>query len=389
MNCWHFGTILLVGSLFLGGTSILAEQHRATYLGHPATRFAPPLKTKDDLRARFLDAQLRKDMAIVLRQWGWQGDLSDFYRAGLTAEIREAPIPVGSTMPFMSSRKDGRPICLRNVLWAGEKPAPAYAFQFNSTGRRYRCVTPKACSNFFVVDLGPEPNPTLAMICSVPEEVLAARPVQVCLELTNPSEAIEPMTTVSLTIPERATFVRTTGDGAASDGRVIWRIPNLRPTASVQLCAMFAVREPCSLAFNAVASGQKARTVETTCATRVLGVPAILLELIDIEDPVQVGREVTYQVNVTNQGTAPGTNIRVVCKLPPSEEFVSGSGVTPVQAEAGVITAGILAELAPKAVASWQVLVKATRAADARFKVELSSDQFQRPIEEEESTELY
>ena len=61
-------------------------------------------------------------------------------------------------MPFMSSREAGKAICLRNVTWAGKEPIHAYAFTFASNGRLYRCITPKPCSNFFVVDLGPEPK---------------------------------------------------------------------------------------------------------------------------------------------------------------------------------------------------------------------------------------
>jgi hypothetical protein len=45
--------------------------------------------------------------------------------------------------------------------------------------------------------------------------------------------------------------------------------------------------------------------------------------------------------------------------------------------------------VAPKAVASWRVVVKALEAADARFKVELRSDQFESPIHEDESTQQY
>jgi uncharacterized repeat protein (TIGR01451 family) len=118
-------------------------------------------------------------------------------------------------------------------------------------------------------------------------------------------------------------------------------------------------------------------------------VPAILLELVDIEDPVEVGNQVTYDIRVTNQGSAPGTNVRIICHLPPSEEFVSGSGVTSVNADATGVRTEALPVLAPKAQASWRVVVKAIQPADARFKLELTSDQFQRPIEEEESTELY
>lgn len=369
--------------------SAQAEQHRATHLGHPATRFAAPLVTPDDLRTRFLDQELKPDFVSVLRQWGWQGDVSDLFRAALTAEISDVKIPVGSTMLFMSSRKDGKAICLRNVLWAGKLPAPAYAFEFTSKGRLYRCVTPKACSNFFLEDLGVEPAPALAVECFAPRQVLAGRPIRVCLNLSNSGGSPEPNATVILVVPDGATVARATHGGVAEEGQVTWTVADLKPKARVELCAMIAAREPRSLSFTASVTGKKAPPAETACSTTVSGVPAILLELIDLEDPLEVGQLVTYQINVTNQGSAPGTNVRIVCKLPASQEFISGDGDTPIQATSGIITAGVLSTLPPKTVASWRVVVKAIQAADARFKVELSSDQFVLPIREEESTELY
>ena len=32
---------------------------------------------------------------------------------------REVSLPVGTRMPFMSSRKDGKPVALMDVLWDG------------------------------------------------------------------------------------------------------------------------------------------------------------------------------------------------------------------------------------------------------------------------------
>ena len=82
-----------------------AEEHHATSLGNPATRFAPPLKTPADLRARFADPVLKPDFASVLRQWRWVGDPEDLHRAAATAEIREHEIPVDGVMPFMRSEE--------------------------------------------------------------------------------------------------------------------------------------------------------------------------------------------------------------------------------------------------------------------------------------------
>ena len=45
--------------------------------------------------------------------------------------------------------------------------------------------------------------------------------------------------------------------------------------------------------------------------------------------------------------------------------------------------------LAPKAAASWRVVVKALKADDARFKVELRSVEFEQPVYEDESTRQY
>lgn len=256
---------------------VRAAEHYATRLGNPATRFAPPLNTVEDLRLLFRNERLKPDMASILEQAGWQGSLDDLLRAAATAEIADANIPVGTTMPFMASREDGKPVCLHKVLWMGKEPAPAYAFDFSSNKRRYRCVTPKACSNFFVEDFG----------------------------------AIK--------------FV----------------------------------------------------------------IPAILLEVVDLEDPVEVGKEVTYVIKVTNQGTTSGTNIRIVCTLPACQSFVSGTGATTVQAQDNTVTMAALPTLAPKAVASWRVVVKATQAADARIKVGLSSDQIQQPVVHHEATQQY
>ena len=102
-----------------------------------------------------------------------------------------------------------------------------------------------------------------------------------------------------------------------------------------------------------------------------------------------MGKEVTYEIRVTNQGSAQATNVRLVCHIPPSEEYVSSSGATPVQGTPRLLTTDSLPNLAPKAVASWRVVVKAIQPDDARFKVQLTSDQFTLPIDEAESTEIY
>jgi hypothetical protein len=79
----------------------------------------------------------------------------------------------------------------------------------------------------------------------------------------------------------------------------------------------------------------------------------------------------------------------LVCTLAESQEFVSGSGATAVQAQGRVVSTEPLPALEPKAQVSWRVVAKALSPDDCRFKVEMTSDQLQRPVEETEASRQF
>ncbi len=402
-------------------------------------------------------------------------------------------IAIGETMPFMSSRKNGRPITLRNVLWAGDEPAPAYAFHFYSKGRRWRCITPKACSNFFVVDEGPLPpqlqlslaiarmasicdpielslvvgnpgmvlitnavvsvelpeglvlpdgtrewrfesgslnsgegrrfvhrvnarkdgvfevqavaatggltavasagvtigRPVIALDCAVPGAAPMGRPVELCLSVRNAGNVPEPMVRVEFPIPDGVQAVPEGDDAVVQGGVISWELPEFVPGRQRNLCVRLLKTQAGSVPLVARAVSICSTTVETHCEARFSGIPAILLEVVDTEDPVEVGGEVTYIIKVTNQGSAPGTNIRVNCVLPPSQSFISGSGSSAVKGDARSVTMDVLPVLGARAVATWTLKIRAVSAGDSRFLTFLSSDQFSEPIREEEPTQQY
>lgn len=363
-----------------------AAQHRATRLGNPATRFAPPLATPEDLRARFADPNLRPDIVSILNQTRWQGDVDDLFRAAASAPVSEIQLPTGTRMPYMSFRERGKPVALIDVLWAGKEPVPTYAFTFTSKGRFYRCVTPRPCSNFYLEDWG---APTLALDCTAPAEVPVGRPAEVCLLLRNTGDAPEPASVLSLPIPSGATLVHTTPDAVTVGTNLLWRAPRLPAQSTQQYCAVFTLPVPGSLRFTATAAGTVAQPGHTSCETRVIGIPAILIDAIDLEDPVEAGKEVTYEIKITNQGSIACSNLRVVCSLPENEQFISGSGPTQVTGDGSTVTTEPLPSFPAKDVVTWRIIVKALKPGDVRFRLNVHADEFATPIYEEESTLLY
>ena len=54
-----------------------------------------------------------------------------------------------------------------------------------------------------------------------------------------------------------------------------------------------------------------------------IDIPAILLELDDTGDPVELENIITYTIAATNQDPVPNTNIVVICEIPVEEELIS------------------------------------------------------------------
>jgi hypothetical protein len=386
-----FTALLLLLCAVWSGMIAAAELHRATRLGNPATRFANPLKTPEDLRATLLKESLQDDVLKVLRMSDYLGDINDFRNAAANANIRELSIPTGSILPAMSTRKRGKVDLLRNVLWAGRKPIDAYEFSFISGERRYRVITPKACSNFWVEEQLPPPQATLTMTCEAPTEAPSHKTITHCNTLSNSGELSENLAMLSLPIPAGMKLESTEPEANTLDAtQATWRFENFAPGAKQTVCATFSPGRIGDTLFRSAAVGQRASGVATECTSRIFGLPAVLLEVIDLADPVLVGTDVIYVIRVLNQGTIPLTNLKIVARTEAGQSFVSGSGASEVAAGSeAMINPGIIALLNPQQEIEWRIVVKAEQAGDMRFVVALAADQFARPVMETEATFQY
>ena len=381
--------LFLLLSLTTGlSASAPTDPHRATRLGNPATRFADPLKTPEDLRRTLLKESLQDDVLKVLRMSEYNGSIEDFRQAAANAPIRELRIPVGTVLPAMSTRVKGKPELLRNVLWAGKKPIDAYEFSFISGERRYRVVTPKACSNFWVEEQLPRPQPALALTCEAPAESAQPNLITLCNTLSNSGELTEALAMLSLPMPAGAQVKCVSGGANTSDStQLTWKFENFAPGAKRTVCATFAPIQPGQIVFKSAAVGDRSAAVTSQCATSVSNIPEALLEVVELTDPVKVGSDVVYVIKVRNPDTLALTNVKIVARLEDSQRFVSGSGATPVSAgDEGRILAGVVAVLNPREQVEWQIAVKADKAGDARFKVDLEADQFFCPVQKTVTT---
>ncbi len=221
-----------------------------------------------------------------------------------------------------------------------------------------------------------------------PKQVYIGRSVSYEITVTNEGDAPARNTVVADEVAAGADFVSATDGGRREPGKIIWELGTLDVGASRTVSATIWVKNRGSLWSQATATAYCAEA-KAVAALEARGVPAVLLEVRDNPDPIEVGGEVTYEIVVTNQGTAEFTNMAITCELPAAESYVSSDGPTAASVQGAKVQFGPLPVLAPKATVTYHVVVRGTSAADVRFRTTLFSDQSKVPVEETESTHIY
>ncbi|MEM7622362.1 MAG: hypothetical protein AAF235_04085 [Planctomycetota bacterium] len=232
-------------------------------------------------------------------------------------------------------------------------------------------------------------QPVLQIVSECRDEQFLGRPATYTFTVSNTGDGVSENTMVQARYPATAEFRSASTGGTPMSGGASWSLGSLAPGESRTVSLELANSSASSLRVDATVNGDCADPAMADCTVLYKGIPAILLEVIDIDDPVEVGTQTTYVITVTNQGSAPDTNIRVVAVLPNSQAYVSDAGATTGRVNGQEIDFAPLPTLAPGARAEFRITIRALEEEDSRLSVEMTSDQFTRPIRETESTNLY
>ena len=232
-------------------------------------------------------------------------------------------------------------------------------------------------------------QPVLAIEKTGPKNEYLGRSISYTIIVTNKGDAAAVETVVTDTIPTNVSDVKASDNGTVTAGRITWNLGTLAPAASRKLTVSFTPAAAGEFKNEARATAVCAQAVAASAGTQIAGIPAVLLEVIDVDDPIEVGKNETYIVTVTNQGTAADTNIKIKVFLEDTMEFVSAGGATRGAFADGAVTFEPLPSLAPKAKTTWRVVVKAVKAGDVRLRVTMNTDELERDVTETEATRFF
>jgi uncharacterized repeat protein (TIGR01451 family) len=223
-----------------------------------------------------------------------------------------------------------------------------------------------------------------------PTATYVGRPATWTIRVTNPGETVLNSVKLRDLVPPELTFTSASEGGRLEGGEVVWDLGSLQPkeTKIVNVSTKSVKMSPQVLNV-AVASAAPGLEAQDKAGLEIRGVPAYRLELVDLDDPVEVGSKTTYKVDVTNQGSLPGNQVQITCYLPQEMEYLSAQGPTQPRVNGRTVTFPAVESLKPDESVSYTIEVKALKAGDARFKVELRSTHLGGPVTKEESTTIY
>jgi uncharacterized repeat protein (TIGR01451 family) len=235
-------------------------------------------------------------------------------------------------------------------------------------------------------------EPVLTIEHSGPANRYIGKPATFDIIVTNRGDAAAKDSILEVMVPDNVRFDGATDGGVftkSSPGKVTWNLGMLNPKESRKVSLTVIGLDARKVMTQSSVKAYCAETVTDSAQTVFAGIPAVLLEVVDLTDPVEIGEVTTYVITVTNQGSLSSSNIQVKCTLEEGMEYVSSSGSSKVSATDHTITFEPLASLEPKAKAKWLVNVKATGTGDKRFKAEMITEQLERIVLETEATRFF
>ncbi len=241
--------------------------------------------------------------------------------------------------------------------------------------------------------------PQLDLALEGPKRRFLEREATYTLAISNPGTAPARNLELIAHLPPGLEFVEANNYGhyEAASRAVYWSLEEL-PVAgpgaepgTVQLTTMPVEAGEQVLRFTC--TGEPGVSMQAEQPVLVEEVADVSFQVVDAEDPIELGGETTYEIQIVNRGTKAATNVHVWVSLPPGMRAIAAEGLasTPPALEPNRVAFEALPRLAPKADVTYRVRVQGVQPGDQRLRVQLLTDEMETdtPVTKEESTRVY
>jgi len=229
----------------------------------------------------------------------------------------------------------------------------------------------------------------IAVLKTGPREQFIGKNADYLIVVSNPGDTVLNGVTVTDSAPAGTSIVSAQGASVSGD-TARWSLPQLRPGERVGFNISLRGNQAGTTVNGVTAGSSEGLIANSSAETLWRGFAAILLEMVDDPDPLQIGEMTTYTIRVTNQGTAPDSNISLTVNFPENISPVNAAGVTGGFVRGRSVQFEALPILNAKQVATWTIRARATAVGDGRVRAELRTTLLKStPVVKDEATQVF
>ena len=233
--------------------------------------------------------------------------------------------------------------------------------------------------------------PSLNLAVTGPALRYVGRDARYSLNLVNDGQAVTNNVRAMYVVPKGFEYLYASRGGKFDEATrtVTWFVGSVSPKETIELSLKL---KPIALGdFNHVARAvsEHGAVAEAKVATRIEGTASLVLEVLDLDDPVEIGRETAYEVRVRNEGSKEAQNVGLSFELPTGVKLINVKGPTQHIAESGLVVFKALPALEPGKTAIFQIHIRGADEGNHRVRARLTSDSIQEPLTVEELTRFY
>ncbi len=192
--------------------------------------------------------------------------------------------------------------------------------------------------------------------------------------------------TITDNIPAEMSYVSSDSDGQEVDGVVTWSIGDLETGQSVAVTVTLRGDSVGEVINTANVTSAEGATADAVANVSILAASAAHVSIIDSVDPMGVGEEGSYTVNIRNQGENSAlTNVRLTVTIPSQFTIVSAPSGS---ISGGTVTYAAIPSLAAGEEQAFTITVQADAEGDVVASATLRYDEFSQPITAQEGTTI-
>jgi hypothetical protein len=211
------------------------------------------------------------------------------------------------------------------------------------------------------------------------------------VKISNPGTASARDVEVVAILPRGLKFVSAAkhGEYDPQSHAVYWSLEELPPNnAGVAELVTLPVVEG---EHNLVVKAREMLTAAQPYEHRVTiqGVADPFFTVVNTADPIEVGSETSFQIDLTNQGSLADTQVVVAIEFPPELQPVKADGPSEARVQGQTVIFQPLPTLDPKQDVRYVVRAVGRAAGDPRVSVRVSSAHWSQPVAKEESVKVY